>query len=452
MSDVIDNPMTDSDLNNETALRLGSPGYNLATRMKQLIHEEYNSAYNHAELVARIQSGNAIDLNEEPKKQGEPFFIIGSGPSLDDSIEHLREWRGGIVCSSSHALTLMYHGIEPDYIVALDPFSFWSEIQGVDWSKTKTKLVAHPGVMPELIKAWPNQILLYRQDIRQPDSFYATTQNHMYSRREGGRDDGKFHLFIRTTVILFASSPPAQLFIGLHLGYGTAYLAGVDFAFHSGKSRFTSYTVKQAARTVSPGNAGTIEIPAEWDRHESPFVEEETNKEAEQVVTTANGLKSHKVHLYYKKNFVSAWRLALCDMWTTDHGALTEVPYVDIKQVLRSQNKKHKPKTKEWITETTERYLATVGAYVLNTKQGGTIFVESEQPVHDLTEYMSRSNKLYHCVCGWSGQSPDDADHSRDKCQQCGNEIKRLNEYDVEANIERIMRIRKEVAKGKGKV
>jgi hypothetical protein len=120
--------------------------FNDGTKVKQLIHEEYNTGRNIGRLLELIESGGARDISFEKKVDNTPFFLVSSGPSFDKNIHHLRDWHGGIFCSTSHALTLMYHGIEPTHIIALDPFCEWKELEGVDWSKTRTKLCLQPGV------------------------------------------------------------------------------------------------------------------------------------------------------------------------------------------------------------------------------------------------------------------------------------------------------------------
>ena len=37
----------------------------------------------------------------------------------------------------------MYYGIAPTYILILDPFEQWSDLSGIDWTKTNTKLITH---------------------------------------------------------------------------------------------------------------------------------------------------------------------------------------------------------------------------------------------------------------------------------------------------------------------
>ena len=435
------------DMNNETTLRTekterSNAGlYNAGTMQKQLIHEVYNATYNHRYIVDRYASGKARDLNEEPKaKPGTPVVIIGSGPSLDHSIKFLRQWRGGIVCSTSHALTLMYYGIEPTHIVALDPFSEWSEIEGVDWSKTRTKLVLHPGVWPELVEKWPGEMILYRQNNGRPDSFYATTQRDMYTRRTGGRNQAEFKILIRTEVTLFACSPPAQLFIADKLGYGTAVLCGIDFSYHSGLERFTSYTVRTPARYAQPGNAGSIELPAEWERHDHPLVVPEDRKA--QYITTNNGQLTEAIHLFYKKNFMSAWRLSAKNVWSTDTGAVTEVPFMPIERAIIKQGKLP-TKSREWIIRESERYLATVDAWVVSDTNGGYHFVESANPEVEIANFIKQLQTVYLCnSCGVVVKSEDGAEHAGDECPQCkAKGLTHRHEVSLEGNMKRIRKL-----------
>jgi hypothetical protein len=162
----------------EAKVRSDSTLYNKATQERQLIHEQVNTAYNHHTIVEAFKSGRARDIGDEPKATGIPAIIIGSGPSLDYSIQFMKEWKGGIFCSSSQACTLMYYGIEPTHIVALDPFSSHEEISSIDWSKTKTKLIVHPGVWPSMVDYWPNEMLMYIECLGKPDSFYADIQKN----------------------------------------------------------------------------------------------------------------------------------------------------------------------------------------------------------------------------------------------------------------------------------
>ena len=411
--------------NVESTIKNDSNMYNDGTKQMQTYHEELNTASNWHTIVEAFKEGRARDISDEPKaikENGEsmPCFIIGSGPSLDDAIEYLKDWKGGIICSTSHAVTLMHLGIEPTHIVALDPFSWWEEIKSIDWTKTKTKLVTHPGVMDTLVTNWPNELLMYIENNGHPDSFYATTQKRMYSHREGSLRFATFYYYIRTEVTLFASSPPLQLFIADILGYGTMFLSGVDFGFHTDKRRFTSWDKNEQG---------------EWVEEKHPFTPSPT------MVKCNNGLYSEPIHVYYKKNFLSAWVLSGKTIYTTDHGIITEIPYADVKAVVKRQGYGYPKQHPYFISDRAETYLAMVGAFVIETDRGKS-FVECMNPLIDMPTFMKGISRRYICdVCQTKLMNSDDSIQEGVECPQCkkGKMTQEVH-IDVDANMKRILK------------
>jgi hypothetical protein len=136
----------------EKDLRLLSNHYNAATQKTQGNHEIWHSAANWQRINELYKSGQAYDLNKEPKHNNEPVIITGSGASLDRTIEQLKDWEGGIISHYSQAVTLAHMGAAPDYIMALDALCNWEGLKDIDWSKTKTKLMIHPGVHTSLFE------------------------------------------------------------------------------------------------------------------------------------------------------------------------------------------------------------------------------------------------------------------------------------------------------------
>ncbi len=381
-------------VNIESTIRAESNKYNVGTKNAQLIHEILNSAENWKSIVDKIKSGQAIDISDEPKAENKTCFILGSGPSLDDSIQYLKEWNGGIICTSSHALTLMYYGIEPTHILVLDPFCRWDEIKGVEWSKTRTKLITHPGCYPDIINNWPNKILLYLQNSGKANSFYQDEQQKMFSWRDGDFRKSTFHFYIRTNITIFACSPPMQLFAGEVLGYEKFFLAGCDFAYHSDKDRFTDYTIKDTSEIVADKDIIDINY-SYWEQHEH-----HTNYNNPNLVKTNSGLLSEAVHIYYLKNMISAWRLCHKSMYTTDHGAMIQVPYHDIKAVIKRQGDFPK-QTVPFIDNICDRYLESTGAYTIETSNKGFTFIESEDYKKELPQFMKQAMSRYICnTCG----------------------------------------------------
>ncbi len=438
-----DEANTESIIQTEADVRSESNVYNAGTMQKQLIHEVHNTAYNHPIIIERLANGTARDLDDEPKVDKTPVIVLFSGGSLDRDIEFLTKWNGGIFCTTSHALTLMRYGIEPTHIVALDPFCRWDEIKGIDWSKTRTKLIAQPGVWPDLIKNWPNDTLLFRQNLGARDTFYATTQNQMFTKRTGGRDDSTFDLLIRTEITLFACSPPAQMFAADKLGYGNVFLVGADLGYVDGKDRFTNWTVKTEARVIPPsGNHAAIELEPEWEAHEHPFVEPDDEKGKRDLIKSNSGMMTSAFLLYYKKNVISGLRLSKQQTWVTSkEGILArEVPYMPMSKVITTQGAVE-GRSESWIIRTYERYLASVGAFIVWHEDGdGLNFVECKDPEIDLHGYMVRARRQFKCpICGAVMAANDDADHTGDTCPNCkqGKAV-RVNEINIEKNMKRI--------------
>jgi hypothetical protein len=432
---AIQQPMLD-----EFNLNQHASTFNDGTKVKQLIHEEYNTGRNIGRLLELIESGGARDISFEKKVDNTPFFLVSSGPSFDKNIHHLRDWHGGIFCSTSHALTLMYHGIEPTHIIALDPFCEWKELEGVDWSKTRTKLCLQPGVWPDLVENWPNDILLFRQDSAQANSFYATTQLHMFTKRTGTRQEWTFDVLIPTSVTLFACSPPAQLFIAAKLGYGICFLIGADFAYFDGKIRFTTYTVKKPAGIVQAGNAPPVEVPAEWEEHVDPLVELPENvRDQDKLCMSENGMLTSQVNIFYKKNFISAWRLSRKMIYTTDHGAITEAPYMFIGKVIRTQGDVP-VRTERWILNTTERYLARHNAFVVETEKGGHQFIETQNPEVDVPQFLTKMRQQCICpTCGLQAVNETDKEPDSETCPRCEQaQFERKHDIDVVKNLTRL--------------
>ena len=416
----------------ESELRTESHLYNQGTKEKQQIHEERNTAENWKPIMDALKAGRARDIHDEPKRtDGMPFIAVSSGPSLDEHIAQLKDWKGGIFCSTSHATTLMRYGIEPTHIVVLDPFCAWHEIAGIDWGKTRAKLIINPSVWPDLMARWPNEVQLYLQNIGRRDSFYATTQLHMFCERIP--DNAKvrtpqFKPLIRTNLTLFACTPPAEIFTAQILGYGNGFLLGFDFANSPELGRFTRW---------QPDATGA------WKEDVSKYTPSDAD------ITTDNGRMSDKMMLYYKKNFLSAWRLSKQPLWTLDRWtALTEVPPADIEHVLQTQGTGVDSLPVEEIIRRTELYLARVGAYIITRPDGSISFVETPNPLSDLPQYMLHGRRVWECLrCKIQGTANDENDHTGDTCPNCGNVgMHRAADVNVDENMERFRRLVREAA------
>jgi hypothetical protein len=417
-------------MNKESNVRTNSNLYNNKTNQMQLIHEQWNTAYNHHTIIEGFENKRFKDIADELKVNEIPAIILGSGASLDKSIKYFKDWKGGIFCTTSQALTLMYYNIEPDYIVALDPFCSYKEIEGIDWSKTKTKLIAHPGVFPDLIKLWPNEVLMYIENVAKEDSFYSSVQKRMFSFKSKEQEYDRnpiFNYYIRTEITIFACSPPIQIFCASLLGYKNFFLCGCDFAYVDGKERFTNYIKKED----------------KWIKEEHLFNKKDI-KEKKDIIKTDNGLYTHISHLYYKKNLFCAWRLNECTLYTTDHGAITEIPYISIQKLIKNQGK-IKRQTIDFVKNTSEKYLNKINTYIVETVNGGKAFVEVVYPAIDLMKYMAVLNQKYTCPeCKMNFIIEDYLNHIGMECPNCKKgKLIRYSEINIEDNCKRFIKLLK---------
>lgn len=406
----------------ELELKTRSSEYNAATAVTMGYQEIRNSAENWQTIMRLFRDGRARDISEEPKKGLQPVILTGSGPSLDKTIAKLKDWTGGIVCHYSQAVTLRYYGIIPDYIMMLDSICNWEGLRAVDWAGTKTKIIVHPGMWPSLIDNWPNDMLFYRQNLGRADAFGVNEQKIMYSRQIGSLAEAlasrmAFDPIIKTEMTMFACTPPGQLFSAQILGYGPVYLTGMDFAYHEGQERFTSFDISESGEWV-----GT-----------KPMLKDR------EYVKTVTGLDTDPLHLYYKKNFISACRLSMQRVFTTDKGAVTEMPYIDMDKVIKHQGKKAPDIPPDLRAKNYERYLAKIHCYVIEFSTGAA-FVEAENPLVDLPNFMVQRTRSYKCLnCGYHAVRNDDKHVANDECPSChAKAMNQETKCDIEKNMARI--------------
>jgi hypothetical protein len=238
------------------------------------------------------------------------------------------------------------------------------------------------------------------------------------------------------------------MFMADMLGYGNIFLAGVDFAYSETLDRFTSYTVKpqidKEPELISvpmskeyPAGLKNItpEEPIEWEEHVHPFVYND------KMIKTKNDLWSDTIHIYYKKNMISVWRLSNQTVYTTDHGSITEIPFMDIKKVLKYQGvgDYFPAQSKQFIAHAAETYLAGVGAFIIETKSG-VAFVESMVPWLDLVDHMLKMQNQFYCSnCKVNVIANDFEEHTGETCEQCKNgKLTHAHDINIQENVKRI--------------
>ena len=108
-----------------------------------------------------------------------------------------------------------------------------------------------------------------------------------------------------------------------------------------------------------------------WNKKECPL---ETVPAERGPMITNNNIPSERIHVYYKKNFMSAWRLSGDTIYTTDHGAITEIPYTDLKKLIKKQGYGYVPQ-QAWLLNDTLRNNILFGSEYDNEKYNEVIRV-----------------------------------------------------------------------------
>lgn len=374
----------------EFSLFYPSKHYNQATVLSILPDEIRFSFWNHKQIWLDFQDAaegehdwrgrRGYDLKDLEDTQKGPAIILGSGPGLDEALPMLKDWKGGLICSTSHTNTLAYHGVRPTHIIYSDVRCRWEEIDGVPpnwWEEAQnTAQVIYPGTHPDVIAKWPQRTYYYLP--RDPAiPLYWDIWPKAYD-------------FIKMALLPFACSPAAELGIGRAIGYNPIFMLGHNFGYtHDGdgglpaRYRFLGYNYRDGAwKAETPAAA-----PA-----------------PETVVMSENGYPSTAINLFYKRAMFCVARLEchredpLQLISATPYSTITEFPYMSPEEMIASggQVPEAMRRTTEEQMWSCERYLARVGSYCVRFKRGGVRFADMSEPARwreFLTAYMMKVNR-----------------------------------------------------------
>jgi hypothetical protein len=202
-----------------------------------------------------LASNPTSKLSYEDKEV--PVFIVGNGPSLDSSIEAIKEWQGqAIVVSCGTALQALHrHGITPDFHTEIEQnrstFDWAVLIGDLDYLKNITLLSCN-GIHPDTCDLYKDVMIAFKEG----ESSTVSALNIL------GRKNFTTLLNAFPTVSNFA----IDLFSTI--GFTSIYLIGVDLGFvdvkhhHSKSSGYyqengeETYDFTKSANTslIVPGN------------------------------------------------------------------------------------------------------------------------------------------------------------------------------------------------------
>jgi hypothetical protein len=202
-----------------------------------------------------LASNPASKLSYDDKEV--PIFIVGNGPSLDSSIEAIKEWQGqAIVVSCGTALQALHrHGITPDFHAEIEQnrstFDWAVLIGDLDYLKNIT-LISCNGIHPDTCDLYKDVLIAFKEG----ESSTVSALNVL------GRKN--------FTTLLNAFPTVSNFVIDLFstIGFTSVYLIGVDLGFvdvkhhHSKSSGYyqengeETYDFTKSANTslIVPGN------------------------------------------------------------------------------------------------------------------------------------------------------------------------------------------------------
>ncbi|KKK92505.1 hypothetical protein LCGC14_2702260, partial [marine sediment metagenome] len=365
----------------EDAAHLHSKNYNDATSARHLNNEIRFSFHNHAGLVKAFKEGRAVDLRNVPKVKDKPILIIGSGPTLNKEWPLIKKWKGAIMVSSSQATTAVYHGVDPDHIICLDPDTNPGEFLVDTWEGRKSAIIAHPGVNPLLFDFWKGPIYMFRK--MQPQTpFFANAQRIGYQTL--GKTKGELGYryategiedLIASEIPMLACVLPAQVCIAKQLGYTKQFLIGADFAHPNDIDRFDRWDYVNGAWKETKSKNAIV-------------VREGCTISTADPLIRINGLLTTQMMVFYLHQFVTAWRITECDVInTSNEGLSTMFPYVPMERVIETQGAT-KGYDLEDIRLASEEYLAQQNIYFITVGKHGVMPHEFKDPISEIPKML----------------------------------------------------------------
>ncbi len=343
---------------NEYERFYGAQDFNPGTKDVKLPVEIKHAYFNHHFIFHDIKEGSGADLQTVNVHENVPALILGSGPTLDLMMPHLKDWKGAIFASTSQTPTCCYYGHAPEYIVALDPHTNLTELECVDdWKKyPNSKLITHPSISPTLVQGWQGDRLYYRP--MEPSSeFHAMHLPVAYGE------------VIQTYCLLFSCSPSAQVALARKMGYHPLYLAGLDFGFPDYQRRATQYYYHELEGWI-------CDKPVAVDKDDTNF---KSDNPYRRLIYSDNGCCSSVMHIYYKRAFLCVANIDMSEIFKVKaFNALTEFPEITVEELIETQGKL--PKDRYWPKEKKQKiyedYLARFYTFALRYKDNSLTYFE----------------------------------------------------------------------------
>jgi len=181
--------------------------------------EEQNALMNCRMLKSRFDDFD-VRLVSGLKRYGDAVIVMSSGSSLNAVLKDVAYWKGDIICSTSHAVSVVHHAAIPDFITCVDARGGDGELNAPASVFADSIYVSHPCTNPSLFENMERLGLFLHWE--ENSEFYNRFLPALFP-------------WIFDRVITFVDSGAFNLYLATILGYSRVYLAGYDI----GGQRFT---------------------------------------------------------------------------------------------------------------------------------------------------------------------------------------------------------------------
>jgi hypothetical protein len=248
-------------------------------------------------------SKESLCLSTQPKAN-RPAIIIGGGPSLDENIKYLKDWKHPILVPSSMAFNTVYEiERDPDFISAFDSLDKTAEHIG-NYKWKNSTLLAHPTTEPKTLTKWKWRKLYYRRFYKNI-SFYEYVLPMMYP-------------MIKIGIVFTGNVINNGINVLEILGYNPIFLVGADLGWWNHN--------KPRASVFEQTKNGNIE----YKQHQS-------TKNRQDILELKNGLKIDHSMISFKNDLL---RVIMSNkerrVYDCSNGFIKEIPKLDIKEVIKT--------------------------------------------------------------------------------------------------------------------
>jgi len=247
----------------------------------QRIKEEFQRADYSIETLPRFDPADHL-----------PCLIIGSGPSLDDSLPFIKDFPGIIFASPSQLCILEKWEITPHFVVAVDSADSVGEEQIPGHDTYGMTLLTNPYISPKVLDAWKG------------------AKRYFQLVDSGNERFLDVFPWIKQGFPVAGSVNNTQVTIAHWMGFSPIILAGVDYCFPGGRTRAQDY------------------------RKRGPYI---FDPKPLDMCETKDGLTSASPEtLFYANVLLGLWKMyGLPLVQIGDKGACTEIPFVQPEEILQ---------------------------------------------------------------------------------------------------------------------